>query len=82
MRGIAPLLMSRGGGGVVGRFLLSVCNFKGLGLVWSFRLNLLCYSKGDGVNQNKVKAFQWYLKASEQGLVQAQFNVGSEMLHI
>jgi uncharacterized protein len=36
----------------------------------------LCYGNGDGVKQDKVKAFQWYLKAAEQGHVQAQFNVG------
>lgn len=35
-----------------------------------------CYRKGEGVEQNDSKAFEWYLKAAEQGDRDAQYNLG------
>ena len=34
------------------------------------------YDKGDGVKENKEKAFKWYCRAAEQGHTVAQFNLG------
>lgn len=34
------------------------------------------YDRGDGVKENKEKAFKWYCRAAEQGHIAAQFNVG------
>ena len=34
------------------------------------------YDKGEGVEVDKVKAFEWYQKAAVQGYSKAQFNVG------
>ena len=34
------------------------------------------YDKGEGVQQDKQKAAEWYQKAAEQGLAIAQFNLG------
>jgi TPR repeat protein len=34
------------------------------------------YANGEGVNKDKVKTFQWYRKAAEQGYTNAQFNLG------
>lgn len=34
------------------------------------------YDSGDGVKENKEKAFKWYCRAAEQGHIAAQFNVG------
>ena len=35
------------------------------------------YDKGDGVKENKEKAFKWYCRAAEQGHTVAQFQVGT-----
>jgi TPR repeat protein len=34
------------------------------------------YEKGEGVNQDKGQAVQWYRKAAEQGYANAQYNLG------
>jgi TPR repeat protein len=34
------------------------------------------YLKGQGVEKNELEAFKWYCMAAQQGLVQAQFNLG------
>ena len=34
------------------------------------------YDKGEGVRQNRAKALAWYLKAADQGLADAQNNLG------
>ena len=34
------------------------------------------YAQGQGVAQNDAKAFEWFLKAAEQGFVDAQNNLG------
>jgi TPR repeat protein len=34
------------------------------------------YNYGIGVKQNDAEAVRWYTKASEQGLAQAQYNLG------
>ena len=34
------------------------------------------YDDGDGVKENKEKAFKWYSRAAEQGHVDAQYNLG------
>ena len=38
------------------------------------------YDKGNGVEQDSQKAYEWFLKAAQQGDEKAQFRVG-EMLH-
>ena len=35
----------------------------------------LCYDRGDGVERNSTKAFEWYRKAARQGLAKAQSNL-------
>ena len=35
-----------------------------------------CYSRGEGVTQDKTKAFEWYLKSAENGNADAMNNVG------
>jgi hypothetical protein len=35
------------------------------------------YGRGEGVNQDYVKAVKWYRKAAEQGYVPAQFELGN-----
>ena len=34
------------------------------------------YANGDGVREDDVEAVRWYRKAAEQGLAQAQYNLG------
>ncbi len=34
------------------------------------------YEKGQGVRKDYVEAVKWYRKATEQGLANAQFNLG------
>lgn len=41
----------------------------------------LCYSFGEGVKQDKRKAFELYSKAAEQGHAIAQFNLGTMLLN-
>jgi TPR repeat protein len=36
-----------------------------------------CFSDGNGVIQNEVKAAKWFRKAAEQGVASAQFNLGN-----
>ena len=36
----------------------------------------LSYSRGNGVDQSDLKAFEWYLKSSSQGNASAMFNIG------
>ncbi|MHC8510323.1 MAG: tetratricopeptide repeat protein [Rhodospirillales bacterium] len=40
-----------------------------------FNLGLV-YAKGEGVTQNRAKAFKWYRAAAEQGYAGAQFGLG------
>jgi TPR repeat protein len=35
------------------------------------------YDDGQGVNQSECEAMRWYQEAADQGLVNAQFNVGT-----
>ena len=35
-----------------------------------------CFYHGDGVAQNKTKAFEWYTKAAEKGNSDAMYNLG------
>ena len=35
-----------------------------------------CYDNGEGVTQDKTKAFEWFLKAAENGSVDAMKEVG------
>ena len=35
-----------------------------------------CYDKGNGVEEDNVQAFEWYLKSAEQGYAKAQYQVG------
>lgn len=35
-----------------------------------------CYYKGEGVEQDNAKAFEWYGKAAEQGDARAQHDLG------
>jgi hypothetical protein len=36
-----------------------------------------CYYYGKGVEKNIEKAFEWYKKAADQGLIEAQYDLGS-----
>ena len=36
----------------------------------------LCYSEGDGVEKDKEKAFEWYLKAADKNHAQGAYKVG------
>ena len=36
----------------------------------------LCFEFGKGTTQNYEKAFEWYLKAAEQGHAKAQYMLG------
>ena len=40
-----------------------------------YNLGIL-HSKGDGITRDYSKAFEWYLKAAERGLAEAQHDVG------
>ena len=35
-----------------------------------------CFDNGDGVTQDTIMAFEWYLKSAENGCAVAMFNVG------
>ncbi|MFX8860198.1 tetratricopeptide repeat protein, partial [Acinetobacter baumannii] len=39
------------------------------------------YANGQGVGQSDAKAFEWYLKAANNGSAMAQFNIGQHYLH-
>ena len=38
------------------------------------------YGSGRGVERDPVKAFEWFLKAAEQGVPEAMYNVGGALL--
>ncbi len=38
------------------------------------------YGSGRGVERDSVKAFEWFLKAAEQGVPEAMYNVGGALL--
>ncbi len=38
------------------------------------------YGAGRGVERDSVKAFEWFLKAAEQGIPEAMYNVGGALL--
>ena len=35
------------------------------------------YEKGQGVDQDYIKAVEWYQRAAEQGVADAQYNLGN-----
>ena len=35
-----------------------------------------CYANGEGVEKDLTEAVIWYRKAADQGLAEAQFNLG------
>ncbi|WP_128580700.1 tetratricopeptide repeat protein [Neisseria flavescens] len=39
------------------------------------------YAKGQGVRQDDTQVVQWYRKAAEQGLAEAQYNLGLMYYH-
>ena len=39
-----------------------------------------CYSNGNGVNKSKTEALKWYQKAAEQGIADAQYQMGLHCL--
>jgi TPR repeat protein len=39
----------------------------------------LLYANGDGVEQNHAEALKWYRPAAEQGVAEAQYNLGGAL---
>ena len=56
--------------------LTEVCNRTDSKEISLEKLKNWCYDNGEGVQQSYAEAVKWYRKVAEQGIAEAQYNLG------